>query len=93
MRMTDHLTLLRCAEGLAAGTAAGAAHFAALRWNARFFAAGRIGVALGAQAVRCVLTALLLFALARAGVAALLAGMAGLLLARHAVLRQTVRAR
>jgi len=93
MRMTDHLILFTCIEGLAAGTAAGAAHFAALRWNARLFAAGRMGVALGVQAMRCGLTALLLFALARTGVAALLAGMAGLLLARHAVLREKVRTR
>ncbi|MCP3710091.1 hypothetical protein M3I54_24475 [Paraburkholderia sp. CNPSo 3274] len=93
MRMTDHSTILACAASLAAGIVAGAAHFAALSWNARYFAAGRIGVALGAQAVRCVLTALLLFALARAGIPALFTGMAGLLLARHAVLRLAVQTR
>ena len=91
--MTDHWSIWTCAAGLAAGTALGGVHFAALRWNARLFAAGRLGVALGAQAVRCVLTALLLFALARVGGAALLAGMAGLLLARHAALRIAVLAR
>ena len=84
--MTGHWTIWACMGGLAAGSGAGAAHFAALRWNARLFASGRIGFALGAQAVRCGLTALLLFALARAGGPALLAGMAGLLLARHAAL-------
>ncbi|SDD16000.1 N-ATPase subunit AtpR [Paraburkholderia lycopersici] len=89
--MTDLWLLRTCATGLAAGMAAGAAHFAALRWNARYFAAGRLAVALGAQTVRCVLTALLLFALARAGSPALLAGMAGLLIARHATLRIAVR--
>ncbi|WP_321915693.1 MULTISPECIES: ATP synthase subunit I [unclassified Paraburkholderia] len=89
--MTEHSTIWACAAALTAGSAAGAAHFAALRWNARYFAVGRLGVALGAQAVRCVLTALLLFALARAGIPALLTGMAGLLLARHVVLRQAVR--
>ncbi|WP_321899329.1 N-ATPase subunit AtpR [Paraburkholderia heleia] len=91
--MTEHSTIWACVAGLAAGIAAGAAHFAALSWNARYFAAGRIGLALGAQGVRCVLTALLLFALARAGIPALLSGMAGLLLARHAVLRTAVQAR
>ncbi|MCG5078747.1 ATP synthase subunit I [Paraburkholderia tagetis] len=85
--MTGHWTIWACMAGFAAGVGAGAAHFAALRWNARLFASGRIGFALGAQAVRCVLTALLLFAFARAGVPAVLAGMSGLLLARHAVLR------
>ena len=89
--MTEHLAISACVTGLAAGIAAGAAHFAALRWNAQYFSAGRMGVALGVQAVRCVLTALLLFALARAGFPALLAGMAGLLLARHVVLRQAVQ--
>ncbi|WP_321924614.1 N-ATPase subunit AtpR [Paraburkholderia guartelaensis] len=91
--MTDHWTIWAGAAGLAAGVAVGTTHFAALRWNARLFASGRIGFALGAQALRCVLTALLLFALARAGVPALLAGMAGLLLARHTALRMMVRTR
>ncbi|WP_434666963.1 ATP synthase subunit I [Paraburkholderia sp. A3BS-1L] len=85
--MTEHVTIWACLAGLAAGGGAGAAHFAALRWNTRLLVAGRIGFALGAQAVRCLLTALVLFALARAGAPALLAGMAGLLLARHAVMR------
>jgi F1F0 ATPase subunit 2 len=89
--MIEHVTIVACATGLVAGTAAGALHFAGLRWNARLFAAGRFGAALGAQVARCVLTALILFALARAGSAALLAAMAGLLLARYAALRNTVR--
>jgi F1F0 ATPase subunit 2 len=88
--MIEPVTIQACAVGLAAGTAAGAVHFAALRWNARLFAAGRFGVAVGAQAVRCALTALLLFALARAGGPALLAAMAGLVIARHAALRYAV---
>lgn len=91
--MTEHSTIWACAAGLAAGMGAGAAHFAALGWNARYFAAGRFGLALGAQAARCMLSALLLFALARAGNPALLSGMAGLLLARHAVLRMAVQTR
>lgn len=85
--MTEHWTIVACAAGLAAGFVAGAAHFAALRWNARFFVSGRFGFALGTQVLRCVVTALTLFALARAGSPTLLAGMAGLLLARHAALR------
>jgi F1F0 ATPase subunit 2 len=89
--MIEHVTIGACAAGLAAGSAAGALHFAGLRWNARLFAAGRFGAALGAQAARCALTALLLFALARAGGPALLAGMAGLLLARYAALRNVVQ--
>lgn len=84
---TSHWTLWALATGLVAGIAAGAAHFAALRWNTRLFASGRLGFALVAQAARCALTALLLFALARVGAAALLAGMTGLLFARHAALR------
>ncbi|WP_043286400.1 ATP synthase subunit I [Paraburkholderia oxyphila] len=85
--MTEHWAIWASMAGLAAGVGTGAAHFAALCWNARLFASGRVGFALGAQAVRCVLTALLLFALVRAGAAAVLAGMAGLLLARHGALR------
>ncbi|CAB3789003.1 hypothetical protein LMG28688_02802 [Paraburkholderia caffeinitolerans] len=91
--MTGHWTIWAVMAGLATGSAVGAAHFAALRWNARLFAAGRTGFALGAQAARCGLTALLLFALARAGGAAVLAGLAGLLLARHAALRLAMEAR
>jgi F1F0 ATPase subunit 2 len=83
----SHWTIWTLAAGLAAGVAVGAAHFAALRWNARLFASGRLGWALGAQATRCVLSALLLFALARVGVPALIAGMGGLLCARQAALR------
>lgn len=88
--MTSHWTIWALAAGLAAGLAVGAAHFAALRWNARLFASGRVALALGAQALRCVLTAVLLYALARAGAPALLAGMTGLLFARHAALRPAV---
>ncbi|TAM04415.1 MAG: hypothetical protein EPN70_11480 [Paraburkholderia sp.] len=88
--MIEHATIGACATGLAIGTAAGSVHFAALRWNAGLFAAGRFGAALGAQTVRCSLTALLLFAIARAGGPALLAGMAGLLLARHVAVRHAL---
>ncbi|WP_028228572.1 N-ATPase subunit AtpR [Paraburkholderia ferrariae] len=91
--MTSHWTFWALAAGLAAGFAAGAAHFAALRWNTRLFVAGRFGYAFGALAARCVLTALLLLVLARTGAPALLAGMAGLLLARHATLRAVAAVR
>jgi F1F0 ATPase subunit 2 len=86
-RMTGHWTIWAIAIGLAAGFAAGAAHFVALRWNIWLFASGRFGFGLFAQAARCLLTALVLFALARTGWAALLAGMTGLLFARQAALR------
>jgi F1F0 ATPase subunit 2 len=85
--MTNHWTIWAIAIGLAAGFAAGAAHFVALRWNIWLFGSGRFGFALWMQATRCLLTALLLFALARAGWPALLAGMTGLLFARQVALR------
>jgi F1F0 ATPase subunit 2 len=83
----DYATIWVPAIGLVAGFVVGAVHFAALRWNTRLFGSGRPGLALCMQAARCLLTAVLLFALARAGFAALLAGMAGLLVARQAALR------
>ena len=87
--MTSHWTLWAplAGLGLGAGFALGAAHFAALRWNTRLFGSGRLGMALCMQAVRCLLTALLLFAFVRAGIVALVAGMTGLLFARQAALR------
>jgi hypothetical protein len=85
--MTNHWAIWIFASGFAAGFAVGAAHFIALRWNLWLFASGRFGFALCTQAARCVLTALLLFALARAGWPALLAGLTGMLLAREAALR------
>jgi hypothetical protein len=85
--MTNFTTIWVPAIGLVAGFVVGALHFAALRWNTWLFGAGRPGLALGMQAVRCLLTALLLFAFVRVGLGALLAGMAGLLVARQAALR------
>lgn len=88
--MTDYWTIWTIAIGLGAGFAAGVAHFVALRWNIWLFGAGHFAFASGTQAARCLLTALILFALARVGWAALLAGMTGLLFARAVALRCVV---
>jgi hypothetical protein len=85
--MTLFWTIWAIVIGLAAGFATGAAHFVALRWNIWLFGSGRVGIALCAQAVRCLLTALLLLALVRIGWPALLSGLMGLLFAREAALR------
>ena len=91
--MTSHWTIWAAAAGFVAGMAVGGAHFAALGWNVRLFASRRLALALGAQVLRCALSAALLFVLVRAGAGALLAGMAGLLIARQAALRVAVSRR
>ena len=68
--------------GLAVGTLAGTWHFMSLRWNWPLFAQGRAAAALALQLARFALTGALLLMLAHAGPLALLAGMAGILLAR-----------
>jgi F1F0 ATPase subunit 2 len=87
--MTDPLplTVARFAMGLAVGTLAGAWHFMSLRWNWPLFAQGRAAAALALQLARFTLTGALLLMLAHAGPLALLAGMAGILLARAIAVR------
>ncbi|MFM0455335.1 ATP synthase subunit I [Paraburkholderia nemoris] len=74
--------------GLALGTLAGAWHFLSLRWNWPLFAEGRAAAALALQLARFALTSALLFLLAHVGAFALLAGMAGFLLARAIAMRR-----
>jgi F1F0 ATPase subunit 2 len=76
------------ATGLALGTLAGTWHFMSLRWNWPLFAEGRALAALGLQLARFALTGALLFLLAHVGALALLAGMAGVLLARAIAVRR-----
>jgi len=73
--------------GLLGGGVVGLVHFIGLRYTVRLLAAGRTGWALASQGLRVVISALLLAALLRFGLAALLAGFAGFLLARHTLLR------
>lgn len=73
--------------GLLAGGAVGLLHFVGLRYTVRLLATGRTGLALASQGLRVLFSALLLAALFHFGLAALLAGFAGFLVARHMLLR------
>ncbi|WP_077561672.1 ATP synthase subunit I [Polaromonas sp. C04] len=76
--------------GLGAGFALGVVHFATLARNLRLFAAGRLAAAFGLQFVRLAVTIACFAVLARqCGAGAVLAGLAGLLLARTWLLRRT----
>ncbi|MDR3453740.1 MAG: ATP synthase subunit I [Rhodoferax sp.] len=76
--------------GLAAGFVLGLAHFATLARNLRLFVAGRLAAAFGLQCVRLAVTIACFAVLARwFGAGAVLAGLAGLLLARSWLLRRT----
>lgn len=87
--MTSPLPLIaQLSMGLALGTLAGAWHFMSLRWNWPLFAEGRAAAALALQLARFALTGALLFLLAHVGALALLAGMAGFLLARAIAMRR-----
>jgi hypothetical protein len=74
--------------GLLAGIAVGLIHFTQLRRSVRLLAAGRLGLAFATQALRVLLSAMLLAALAWLGFGALLAGLAGFLLSRQWLLRR-----
>ncbi|OZB57998.1 MAG: hypothetical protein B7X39_19400 [Lysobacterales bacterium 14-68-21] len=74
--------------GLLGGGLVGLLHFIGLRYSVRLLAAGRTGLALASQGLRVAISALLLAALLRFGLAALLAGFMGFLVARHALLRE-----
>lgn len=93
MNSVPLVDLAHAAAALIAGLAVGGCHFASLRLNARLFGAGHAARAGGLQLARIVLTSVALFALARFGALALIAGMAGFLLARGVALRSagTVR--
>lgn len=85
-------TSTQIAAGLAVGGGAGAAYFAALLVNARSYARHAVGVAIALQTLRFGMLGLVLYGLARLGPAALLSGLAGVLFARHVVLRLSRRA-
>jgi F1F0 ATPase subunit 2 len=74
--------------GLLAGALVGALHFASLAFNLRLFSAGRVLPALALQLLRLGLSVAALAVLIRFGLAALLAGALGLLLARQLTLRR-----
>lgn len=80
-------TSLKIAIGAAAGGIVGAVYFASLWANARCYARHAIGAAIALQAARFGVLALALFGLARLGPAALLAALAGIVLARHFAIR------
>ncbi|MFM0055331.1 ATP synthase subunit I [Paraburkholderia phytofirmans] len=87
MNNTVSLTAAHLALGFAVGTLAGAWHFTSLRWNGPLFAEGRAATALALQLARFAPTGALLLTLAHFGAPALLAGMAGILLARAIAMR------
>jgi hypothetical protein len=74
--------------GLLAGIAVGLIHFTQLQRSVRLLAAGRLGLAFAMQALRVLVSAVLLAALAWLGIGALLAGLAGFLLSRQWLLRR-----
>ncbi|MFK4446239.1 F1F0 ATPase subunit 2 [Caballeronia udeis] len=76
------------AIGVGVGLAAGAIHFATLRWNVRLLIAGTPVKAIGLQLLRLAGVAILFGILAKLGAWPLLCGAAGLLLARSVILRR-----
>jgi F1F0 ATPase subunit 2 len=92
MIMTLHSLLTvqaaQAAIGLLVGMLAGLVHFTMLRWNVRLLTTGSSGKAIALQLARLGALAAIFFVLARTGPWALLCGAGGLLLARHAVIRQ-----
>ena len=73
--------------GLIAGLLVGGFHFSSLSWNTRLFAAGAAGKAIALQVGRIVVAVAALMALARlVGLAALLCGALGFLVARPLLL-------
>ncbi|PMS18093.1 hypothetical protein C0Z18_17805 [Trinickia dabaoshanensis] len=75
------------AAGAVVGCGAGAAYFGTLHMNARSYARHAIGVAIALQMVRFGALGLVLYGLARLGPAALLAGLGGVVIARHVAVR------
>ncbi|PTB18922.1 hypothetical protein C9I57_20750 [Trinickia symbiotica] len=82
---------LHAASSLFAGLLVGGGHFLLLRFNGSLFGRGCMRWALALQVARVAATSAALFALARFGAFPLLAGLTGILLARRAVLRATLR--
>jgi F1F0 ATPase subunit 2 len=72
--------------GLIAGLLIGGFHFASLWWNTRLFTIGAAGKAIALQLGRIAVAVAALTLLARLGLAALLCGALGLLVARPLLL-------
>jgi len=72
--------------GLIVGLLVGAFHFASLWWNTRLFTTGEAGKAIALQLGRIAVAVAVLTLLARLGLAALLCGALGLLVARPLLL-------
>jgi F1F0 ATPase subunit 2 len=72
--------------GLIVGLLVGAFHFASLWWNTRLFTTGKAGKAIALQLGRIAVAVAVLTLLARLGLAALLCGALGLLVARPLLL-------
>ncbi len=72
--------------GLIVGLLVGAFHFTSLWWNTRLFTTGEAGKAIALQLGRIAVAVAVLTLLARLGLAALLCGALGLLVARPLLL-------
>ncbi len=83
--------LLQAILGAAVGALAGLGYFVALRWNVTLFEQGATPRALLLLLIRFAALAAVFVLLAKCGPFALLAGLAGLLIARRAVLRRLGR--
>ena len=72
--------------GLITGLLIGGFHFSSLSWNTRFFATGATGKAIALQLGRIAVAVAVLILLARLGLASLLCGALGFLVARPLLL-------
>lgn len=87
--MMSHLSsMLQIVIGLPIGIGTGWIHFTTLHWNVRLLTSGASGRAICLQGARLAVLVLIFFVLATLGPWVLLAGAAGLLMVRFAVLRQ-----
>ena len=78
--------------GILAGTMLGFAHFLTLKWNTGLYLEGGVAKAIVLHILRMIVLAAAFIILAKLGAAALLSGLAGLLLARAIVMRREKRA-
>ena len=78
---------LQAAAGGMTGGVIGLAYFASLLASARWYVRNAFGIAITVHLVRFGMLALVLFGLAHIGAAALLSGLAGIMLARRVMIR------
>ena len=76
----------QAAIGFISGVLVGALHFGSLWWNSRLFTTGAAGKAIALQLGRIAVTVAALTLLARLGLAALLCGALGFMIARPLLL-------